>query len=1016
MNESHNAISSSEPEVPAHPSRALALGLAALAVLLYLVLIDAAVESFVSHSPLRWIICGAVAAYVALSVLLWRKLGWTTKASVSFFVLFSLMAFAAWRPEGSDSPLTLLRQPTSTLLSAATILGILLAGWILVRLKFLPWPARVGLVLLAAYGVAGFVVGVTARTPYAALLHGGSLWEKAPFWLQGAFLGGLVVLPAALLLQLVTGVSLIRAGKLREWGGEVLALGMCATIAASGMTSLGSRSASTAQPAQISVFNLAGLSPAEKAARRKQLADYMGKLYDALDAAAQNIPRQDFDAQAILQKIGNDPEKLFEWVRDNTWWVPYRGALRGPAGVLMDRLGNSVDRSLLLAELLRLAGHNARLARADLTQEQAQKLLVKVRPASSQRELRAPARRQADVFPSDEFLQAAGLSAPEFAWVTEGLRKISREQEAEYRGEVEEAKRRVTEQVQLLRKALGEGALATQPEAPTAAMGEHWWVQMEESGNWTDLDLLSADPKSGERPTEPTDTFAPGDGGRIQLESRFCHELVIRVVAEQWKQKALQEHVLLQHTVRPSEIIGQPITLRHVPRKWPANLGSNENSGPLAAFEAAVLAQQDWVPVLRIGEHAFTGTAINTAGELVKQAGNAGKTSASPVGGLLGGMGGEEESAPAPQTEEAKVGEGLLTAEWIEYELRAPGSEPRTVHHTIFDMLGPAARSSSAPSEPRAGPAEALTRGLALLDTTEVLPLVCDISPGFMGDLMYRQLHAERDRWLEMLREEDPSRRQELLETMPEPTGALGPLYAYASASRMLSPIPGSVFQDSIGLVNFRAEGGPNEKGGLEFRGVMDIVASHAGVLPGDAQASFAARLQQGVADTAAEHLVLGSAKECGNTTTVFALASARGLGTVAVRDRSEPGWRNIEASPDVRARVEKDLADGYVVVLPTKPVEQRLGWWRVDPHGGSTVGVMDEGFHQEATERVEMEGALDTTRISDTVIRRPGAPVRTGWGRHWFDILRDYGISEQNPMYRQCINAIMNVQDGFTL
>ena len=149
-------------------------------------LVDAAVESFVSRSPLRWTICGAVAAYVALSVLLWRKLDWTTKASVSFFVLFSLMAFAAWRPEGSDSPLTLLRQPTSTLLSAATILGILLSGWILARVKFLPWPARVGFALLAAYGVAGFVVGILARTPYAALLHGGGLWAKLPGWLLPA--------------------------------------------------------------------------------------------------------------------------------------------------------------------------------------------------------------------------------------------------------------------------------------------------------------------------------------------------------------------------------------------------------------------------------------------------------------------------------------------------------------------------------------------------------------------------------------------------------------------------------------------------------------------------------------------------------------------------------------------------------------------------------------------------------------------------------------------------------------
>ena len=72
-------------------------------------------------------------------------------------------------------------------------------------------------------------------------------------------------------------------------------------------------------------------------------------------AAEKEIPRDTFDPQAIIDKVGKDPNKLFEWVRDNTYWVPYRGMLRGHVGVLMDRVGSSLDRSLLLAELLRRA-------------------------------------------------------------------------------------------------------------------------------------------------------------------------------------------------------------------------------------------------------------------------------------------------------------------------------------------------------------------------------------------------------------------------------------------------------------------------------------------------------------------------------------------------------------------------------------------------------------------------------------------------------------------------------------
>src|SRR5205823_11419502 len=103
----------------------------------------------------------------------------------------------------------------------------------------------------------------------------------------------------------------------------------------------------------------------------KKMADEMERAFKALEAAEKEIPRDTFDPKAIVDKVGKEPDKLFEWVRDNTYWVPYQGCLRGPTGVLMDRLGSNLDRALLLAELLRTAGHQVRLAHAELTKEQA---------------------------------------------------------------------------------------------------------------------------------------------------------------------------------------------------------------------------------------------------------------------------------------------------------------------------------------------------------------------------------------------------------------------------------------------------------------------------------------------------------------------------------------------------------------------------------------------------------------------------------------------------------------------
>ncbi|MDP7453313.1 MAG: hypothetical protein QGE95_13710, partial [Arenicellales bacterium] len=83
-----------------------------------------------------------------------------------------------------------------------------------------------------------------------------------------------------------------------------------------------------------------------------------------------------FDIQALQQQIGTEPDLLGHWVRTQTRWLPYIGALKGPHGTLMARQGNLLDRSLLLAALLEASGKETRIGHFDVTPEQ-RKLLRK---------------------------------------------------------------------------------------------------------------------------------------------------------------------------------------------------------------------------------------------------------------------------------------------------------------------------------------------------------------------------------------------------------------------------------------------------------------------------------------------------------------------------------------------------------------------------------------------------------------------------------------------------------------
>ena len=51
--------------------------------------------------------------------------------------------------------------------------------------------------------------------------------------------------------------------------------------------------------------------------------------------------------------------------------------------------------------------------------------------------------------------------------------------------------------------------------------------------------------------------------------------------------------------------------------------------------------------------------------------------------------------------------------------------------------------------------------------------------------------------------------------------------------------------------------------------------------------------------------------------------------------------------SDATRASVQRDLAAGYVVILPERPAEPgaRTGWWRVNPATGETLGIGTGGY-----------------------------------------------------------------------
>lgn len=187
-------------ELPSARERGLLLLLAAL-------LVDTAVETLVAGSPVRWWVAGPVGLLFGGSATLWwlrpdawYRIRWSTKTKASFLLLLGLLGTTIWLPGGLEEGMILLGRSTSEVLCVVAAVAVTLSGLSLARLEVLRRAGRWIVAAVACYAVAAFLWAIPAGVSYPALFRGGSLWAGLPFWLQGAFLGGVVLIPAALVL------------------------------------------------------------------------------------------------------------------------------------------------------------------------------------------------------------------------------------------------------------------------------------------------------------------------------------------------------------------------------------------------------------------------------------------------------------------------------------------------------------------------------------------------------------------------------------------------------------------------------------------------------------------------------------------------------------------------------------------------------------------------------------------------------------------------------------------------
>jgi hypothetical protein len=821
-------------------------------------------------------------------------------------------------------------------LSGFVAAGVVVAGIVLWRVTAataIPWlrRARWIVALLASYGFIALAHATVGGVPLRDALGGrDGLVAFLPRVLQGAFIGAMIVLPLGWIASLVrVGSSRARGGAIAPAVSQAVALTACIAL----------------------VFTSLPYAPARTP--EQQVAELDRGLH-ALEAGERVMPRDTWDPDYVVKMMRRDPQRLFEWVRDNTFWIPYHGVLRGPVGVLMDRQGNSLDRAVLLAILLQRARYTVRLAHGALSRDQALELLPRLE-AERTVALGAAARRARTVI---------GATSQQ-------------NQDQHFSRIASELQSRVKDQTDRLLKLLSRPnptkVWKRAFDTAMASVADHWWVQLERGPSWVDLDVVAGTP--GWTLARPAETTNLRD-----LAADLHHTITVRVVAEQWAGGTVSEHNVLEQALRPSDLIGHSVTLQF----WPSDWIQSDAPGTRHNRRDA-LAQESWGAVLAVDDQMVAPGILLANGDDPEVA---------VKGGATGGLAAAFSNTMGLNQNKA---DRQLSAVWIEYEIHVPDERPRTIRRMVFDLLGAAGRATARP-QLALDDSSRLKRSLALTMKTEILPMACSLSPQFVAALVTRNLVTDRDLIGLTLNGALPAGTGDVRQLLERSAPPISALYGLALA-RMAANRDEHLFLDRPNILTRHLYAAPAGDT-IVLLDSIDIAANEIGVSL-SAHDLFAARLAHGVLDTNAESLF----HPAHGVSVGDAFAASRSW-VAFVSDRDAERVGSLGLIEDVRRRIGSDLAAGYSVVAPERAVAldsgDFTGWWRVDRDTGNAVGVAANGWG----------GSLPALMLAPIAERTSEESPKVRIARFWKRWILTFGVAF-DANYAWCVLPLVQKHGG---
>jgi hypothetical protein len=657
------------------------------------------------------------------------------------------------------------------------------------------------------------------------------------------------------------------------------------------------------------------------------------------------------DTAARAKSLGSDPQKTFEFLRDQIGVEPYNGVLRGARGTLMAGAGNALDRSLLARDLLEAQGQTTRLVSGQLPEEQARKLLdrfLQADPSPALRPSSQPTASDSDL--NQEAADIAAKTGLSREAVAEFLMH-ARQREQVFRTQI--AANTLT-QSDLLKSHLLQDRrripvdVAALHSTLMARLQTHYWVQVRSAdGKWTDFDPILPDAAPGAR-------YGMNPEVLKDIPANAYHELQFSLVYVAAREGAKTEEVLLTGRVRSSEALFQPVSFSIQPNGGAGAFGQLGAKMPGERVQF-LKALQRFQAVLLAGSETAVSKSFDMAGNVFDRPDS--PLPLAPATSLMDALGGDSQTPP--QFLELRV---VL-------QMTGPGRDQETQIRTLV-------RGKDTESPDFAPP----------LMSWELLLQPQWVSDSWLGVNILRQVAAA-------MRQASASAGIETPVALPDYEEiastrllqlAVARQTSLAEALKSSSGITAMVDTPLLTIYGYRFSGVRVQPEEVRAEHFIDLVDNAVQIVPTDqasAAKAYELALSHSAADSALESATIGLLQSDSNPSSgavVFGAAQSQGKPPFLASSRDVDLLRSSGVS-------ENDIEWIYDYELPTSRLlvavapDGSTAWWSVRP-GGVGVLRMDGGRGSGMTEaginnaKAVMMGICSLTSIGMAVCGVHGA------------------------------------------